>query len=126
LEEEVEEKALPGLRHVRWTELPSEAVNPHLDRQFVVGAQTMVARMCLKKGCVIPLHSHHNEQISYIESGELLFTVDGKETVVRRGELICLAPHLPHMAVALEDTVNIDFFVPPRQDWINKSDEYLR
>ncbi len=112
--------------HVKWADVPAEMVNPLLERRFVVGTQTMVARMYLAKGCVVPLHSHHNEQVSYIESGALLFTVQGKDTIVRAGELICMPPHVPHTAVALEDTVDIDFFVPPREDWINKSDLYLR
>ena len=126
MEEKSNESVVPAERHVRWDEVPSEALNPQLDRQFVVGEKVMVARMHLKKGCVVPMHSHHNEQVSYIESGALQFTVQGKETTVRAGELMCMPPHVPHMAVALEDTVNIDFFVPPRQDWIDKSDSYLR
>lgn len=126
MEHKTEDQTVSALRHVRWGELASEPINSHLNRQFVVGTQTMVARMELKKGCVIPMHSHPNEQISYIESGALLFTVDGRETVVRTGELMCLAPDVPHMAVALEDTIDIDFFVPPRQDWLDKSDAYLR
>lgn len=112
--------------HVRWAEIAGESLNPLLDRQFVVGTQTMVARVLLKKDCIVPTHSHHNEQVSYIESGALRFTIDGQDTVVRAGELLCIPPNVPHMAIALEDTVDIDFFVPPREDWINKSDSYLR
>lgn len=86
----------------------------------------MVARIELAKGCSVPTHSHHNEQISIIQSGALQFFVEGKEIIVRAGELLCIPPHIPHMAVALEDTVNLDVFVPPRQDWIEKLDSYLR
>lgn len=113
-------------QHVRWEEVPVESVNDLLERQLVVGTQTMIARVLLTKGCVVPMHSHHNEQVSYVESGALHFTVGGKEVTVRKGEFLCIPPHVPHTAIALEDTVDIDFFVPPRQDWLDKTDQYLR
>ncbi len=103
-----------------------ETMNSLLDRQVVVGTNTMVARIFLKKGSVVPLHSHYHEQVSYIESGVLQFTIDGKEHNVRAGECICIPPNMPHTAVALQDTVDIDFFTPPREDWLDKTDDYLR
>jgi quercetin dioxygenase-like cupin family protein len=114
------------VKHVRWDEVPVESVNDLLHRQLVVGTQTMIARILLKKGCVVPMHSHHNEQISFVESGALHFNVGGKELTLRAGEFLCIPPHVPHTAVALEDTMDFDFFVPPRQDWIDKTDQYLR
>jgi quercetin dioxygenase-like cupin family protein len=116
----------PEAKYVRWQDVPVESMNSLLDRQLVVGTNTMIARVLLKKGSVVPLHSHHNEQISYIESGALHFTLGGKEITVGAGECLCIPPHLPHTAVALEDTVDIDFFTPPRQDWLDKTDAYLR
>lgn len=115
-----------GVKHVRWGELPVETLNPHLDRQLVVGDQVMVARVLLKKGCIVPLHQHENEQITHVQSGALHFTLDEKEITVRAGEFLCIPPNMPHTAVALEDTVDIDIFTPPREDWLNKSDAYLR
>ena len=114
------------VQHVRWADVPLQTLSPKLDRQFVVGTQTMVARIFLKKGCTVPTHSHPNEQGRLSESGALVFTVEGQEYVVRAGELFCTPPNVPHMAIALEDTVNIDFFVPPRQDWLDGTDSYLR
>jgi quercetin dioxygenase-like cupin family protein len=101
-------------------------MNPLFDRQFVVGDRVMVARILMKEGCLVPQHSHLNEQISHILSGVLQFTIDGKEIVVKAGEVLLIPPHLPHAALALEDTIAIDTFTPPREDWINKSDQYLR
>jgi quercetin dioxygenase-like cupin family protein len=101
-------------------------MNPLFDRQFVVGDQVMVARISMKKGCLVPQHSHHNEQISQILAGALQFTIDGKEITLRAGEFLFIPPHLPHAALALEDTIAIDTFTPPREDWINKTDQYLR
>ena len=114
------------LKHVPWHTVELEDLNPLLRRQFVVGQAIMVARVLMKKGCIIPLHSHHNEQFTYILEGALKFWVDGKEIVVNAGEVLTIPPHMPHKAEALVDTVDLDIFNPPRADWINKSDQYLR
>ncbi|MGC2186097.1 MAG: cupin domain-containing protein [Terriglobales bacterium] len=114
------------LRHVPWQTIDLEDLNPLLQRQFVVGHDIMVARVLMKKGCIIPLHSHYNEQFTYILEGALKFWVDGKEIVVNAGEVLTIPPHMPHKAEALLDTVDLDVFNPPRADWINKTDQYLR
>ena len=114
------------LKHVRWEDVPVETVNSLFDRQLVVGDQIMVARILLKKGCVVPMHSHFNEQVSHVQSGSIQFSIDGREIIVRAGEFLCIPPHMPHSAVALEDFVGIDIFTPPRADWLAKTDQYLR
>src|SRR5581483_9789878 len=96
--------------HIQWGRLPVEELNPLLGRQIVVGDQVMVARVLLKKGCVVPLHQHHNEQISYVESGSMHFVVSGEEFTIGAGEFLCIPPNAPHTATALEDTVDIDLF----------------
>jgi quercetin dioxygenase-like cupin family protein len=115
-----------ALKHVPWHTVELEDLNPLLQRQFVVGQAIMVARVLMKKGCIIPLHSHHNEQFTYILEGALKFWIDGKEIVVHAGEVLTIPSHMPHKAEALEDTVDLDIFNPPRADWINKTDQYLR
>jgi quercetin dioxygenase-like cupin family protein len=117
---------LNQLQHVNWSDVPVESLNPLLGRQFVVGERMMIARVLLKKGCVVPMHSHFNEQLTHIQSGALQFNIDGKEVIVRPGEWLVIPPDVPHSALALEDTVDIDIFTPPRQDWIDKTDQYLR
>jgi quercetin dioxygenase-like cupin family protein len=122
-------KALPAkreLKYIPWSSIELEDLNPLLQRQFVVGQDIMVARVLMKKGCIVPLHSHHNEQITYILDGALKFWIDGKEIVVNAGEVLTIPPHMPHRAEALVDTVDLDVFNPPRADWINKTDQYLR
>ncbi len=114
------------LKYQRWNEVETERLNPLLDRQLVTGQDLMLARVLLKKGCVVPEHSHHNEQLTYILEGALKFWIDAKEIVVHAGEVLCIPPHMPHKAEALEDTVDLDVFHPPRQDWLNKTDAYLR
>jgi quercetin dioxygenase-like cupin family protein len=118
--------AQPVASHHRWADITPEPMNPLLTRQFVSGEKGMAARIMLKKGCLVPEHSHPNEQIALILSGALEFTVQGEKITVRAGELIVLPPNVPHSALALEDTEDIDFFAPPRQDWLDGTDAYLR
>jgi len=114
------------LKYVPWNTVELEDLNPLLQRQFVVGESVMLARVLLKKGCVVPLHSHHNEQVTYILEGALKFVLKDREVTVRAGEVLCIPPNEPHEAIALEDTVDLDIFTPPREDWIAKTDAYLR
>ena len=112
--------------HHRWSEIEPEQMNPLVTRQFVVGTDTMLARIVLKKGAHVPTHHHMHEQISHVVEGALEFRVDGKPVAVRAGEILCIPPHIPHEVVALEDSVALDIFNPPRQDWIDGDDAYLR
>jgi quercetin dioxygenase-like cupin family protein len=114
------------LKHLRWAEVELEKLNPLLQRQLVVGHNLMLTRVLLRKGCIIPEHSHVNEQLSYILEGALKFWIDGREIVVHAGEVLTIPPNMPHKAEAMEDTVDLDIFHPPRADWINKTDSYLR
>jgi quercetin dioxygenase-like cupin family protein len=112
--------------HHRWSDITPEQMSPTLTRQYVSGEQAMLARIILKKGCVVPEHSHPNEQIAYIVSGALEFLVAGTPYVVRAGEILVIPANVPHSALALEDTEDLDLFAPPRQDWLNNDDAYLR
>lgn len=113
-------------RHIPWNTVERETLNPLIDREMVVGDNLMLARVLLKKGAHVPLHHHHNEQVTYVLEGALKFAIDGQEIVVRAGEVLCIPAHRPHEAWALEDTVDLDVFNPPREDWLNKTDDYLR
>jgi quercetin dioxygenase-like cupin family protein len=114
------------LKYLPWSIVELEDLNPLLQRQLIVGQNIMLARVLLRKGCVVPEHSHHNEQITFILDGALKFWIDGKEIVVNAGEVLTIPPNMPHKAEALADTVDLDVFSPPRADWINKTDQYLR
>lgn len=114
------------LKHIPWNTVELENMNPLLQRQLVVGQDIMLARVLMKKGAIVPLHSHHNEQVTYILEGALKFWIDGKEIVVNAGEVLTIPRNMPHKAEALVDTVDVDVFNPPRADWINKADDYLR
>jgi len=114
------------MKYTSWKDVELERLNPLLDRQMITGDKVMLARVLLKKGCVVPEHSHENEQVTYILEGALKFWIEGKEIVVRAGEVLCIPSNVPHKAEAVEDTVDLDVFYPPRQDWLNKTDGYLR
>jgi len=116
-------------RHHRWEDIPREKLNDLLERQLVTAERVMLAHVYLKKGCVVPRHSHENEQLSYVLEGSLRFWIgedESQEQVVRAGEVIALPSHLPHKVLALEDSLSLDVFSPPRQDWLDGSDDYLR
>jgi quercetin dioxygenase-like cupin family protein len=115
------------VQYASFNTMPIEALNPLIDRQMVYGEQSMLARILLRKGAVVPRHSHANEQITYILEGALRFTLDdGQVLTVGAGETLVIPSHVPHQAEALEDTVDLDVFCPPRADWIAKTDAYLR
>lgn len=116
----------PEPKYISWKDVERESLNPLIEREMVYGQQIMVARVFLKKDGHVPLHHHHNEQLSYILEGALKFAINGKEIVVRAGEVLCIPADMPHEAWALEDTLDLDVFTPPREDWLNKSDDYLR
>jgi quercetin dioxygenase-like cupin family protein len=120
------ESPAPAATLHRWSDIQPEAMSPTLTRQYVSGEQAMLARIVLKKGCVVPTHQHPNEQIAYILSGALEFNVAGTVHVVREGEILVIPGGVPHSATALEDTVDLDLFAPPRQDWLANDDSYLR
>ena len=110
----------------RWDEVENEQLSAAVSRQ-VIHAETMtLARISLKKGSVVPEHSHHNEQISTVERGALKFILAGVEKVVRAGDMLRIPPHVPHSVEALEDSVAVDLFSPRREDWIRGDDAYLR
>jgi quercetin dioxygenase-like cupin family protein len=116
----------PACKYIPWSQVEREHLNPLIDREMVVGQQVMLARVLMKKGAHVPLHQHHNEQVTYILQGALKFAIDGKEIVVNAGEVLCIPPNMPHEAWAREETVDLDVFNPPREDWLNKTDDYLR
>ncbi len=111
-----------------WDSMPKEKVTHVIDRRLVIGERSMLAHVYLKKGSVVPLHSHDNEQFTYILEGALKFWIgaDGGEVLtVRAGEVLHIPSNVPHRAEALEDTVDLDVFTPIRQDWLDGTDSYF-
>jgi quercetin dioxygenase-like cupin family protein len=115
--------------HYRWDDLPKEPLKEDLSRRLISGERLMIAQVFLEQGCVVPQHSHENEQLTYILEGRLRFWLgeDESEIVeVGAGEVLHIPAWHPHKAEALEDTLDVDVFSPPRQDWLDGSDSYLR
>ena len=119
----------PSVRHFRWDDMPIEQVKEGLGRRLVTGERMMLAHIYLDKGSVVPLHAHDNEQLTYVLEGALHFWLgedESEEVIVRAGEVLHIPSRVPHKAVALEDTLDVDVFCPPRQDWLDGTDAYLR
>ena len=112
----------------RWEDMPKEKVSDMLDRRLITGERMMLTHVYLKKGCIVPQHAHENEQLTYILNGALKFWIgeEMREVVVRAGEVLVIPSNVLHKAEALEDTLDVDVFDPPRQDWLDKTDDYLR
>ena len=120
---------MSSVTHYRWNDMPIEPVSEKLSRRLVTGERMMLAHVYLKKGCIVPRHSHDNEQITYILEGALRFWIgedEGQTLVIKAGEVLHIPSNLPHKAEALEDTLDVDVFSPPRADWLAKTDAYLR
>jgi quercetin dioxygenase-like cupin family protein len=114
------------MEYVSWESVPLEVMSDMISRKIVTGDKAMVAQVFLKKDAVVPEHHHESEQITYILEGALKFEIEGKEIVVRKGEVLAIPSNVSHRAVALEDTLDLDIFSPIRTDWITKNDAYLR
>jgi len=113
----------------RWDDMPKEKVNDLLDRRLITGDRMMLAHVYLKKGCLVPMHHHENEQLTYVLEGRLDFTIGAdrsQQVSVGPGEVLFLPSNVPHEALAVEDTLDVDVFSPPRQDWLQGTDGYLR
>jgi len=116
------------VRHFRWDDMKKEVVTDSISRRLITGDDMMLAHVYLDKGAIVPQHSHHNEQLTYILEGALHFWIgaDGKEEiVVSAGEVLHIPSNVPHRAEALEDTLDVDIFSPPREDWLNGTDSYF-
>jgi quercetin dioxygenase-like cupin family protein len=119
----------PRATHHRWDDLPKERLKDDLSRRLISTDRMMLAQVFLEKGCIVPQHSHENEQLTYILEGTLRFWLgeDESEIVdVGAGEVLHIPSWVPHKAEALETTLDVDIFTPPRRDWLDGSDAYLR
>jgi quercetin dioxygenase-like cupin family protein len=114
------------MEHYTWEKMEKEVLSPTIARKIISGEKAMVAQVFLAKGAVVPEHHHESEQITYILEGALEFHLEGKTIVVGKGQVLRIPSNVPHMAIALEDTLDLDIFSPIRHDWIKKDDAYLR
>lgn len=121
------------VRHQSWEDVRLEELTPLISRRLISSERMMLAHVYLKKGAIVPAHDHHNEQFTYILSGALRFWIGEHAdapadvyTDVHAGEVLVIPSHVRHRAEALEDTLDVDVFNPPRQDWLDGTDAYLR
>jgi quercetin dioxygenase-like cupin family protein len=124
----IESREMKATLH-RWDDLPKEALKPGLDRRLISTERMMIAHVYLEQGTIVPMHSHENEQLTYIIEGSMRFWFGEDESQVvdiSAGEVLQIPSHLPHKAEALERTLDVDVFCPPRADWLDGSDSYIR
>jgi quercetin dioxygenase-like cupin family protein len=114
------------MQHYSWDTVPVEVLSETISRKIITGDRLMVAQVFIKKGGIVPRHAHENEQVTYILEGALQFELEGQTVIVAKGQVLHIPSNVPHEAVALEDTIDLDIFNPPRQDWITGQDTYLR
>jgi len=117
-----------AVKFFRWSDMPKERVTDQISRRLVTGERMMLAHVYLDKGSIVPKHLHENEQLTYILEGALRFWIgedEEEEVIVRAGEVLWIPSNMPHKALALEDTLDVDVFSPPRQDWLNHTDSYF-
>ena len=114
------------MEHYNWENLDKEVLNERMWRKIITGEKAMVAQVFIAKGGVVPEHHHDSEQLTYILSGALEFEIEGRQVVVSAGEVLRIPSNVPHSAVALEDTLDLDIFSPIRVDWLTGQDDYLR
>lgn len=118
----------PGVRHLRWDRMEMERVTDVITRKVITGERAMLAQIFLERGAKVPMHSHENEQITYLLEGVLKFWIgqEREEVILRAGEVLHIPSNVPHEAQALEYCVDVDVFSPPRQDWLDGTDDYFR
>jgi quercetin dioxygenase-like cupin family protein len=122
----VSDQELGKLKLLRWEDVPRERMTERIERRVISGERQTVAQVFLEKGAVVPEHSHESEQVSFVVKGALLFRIEGREILVRAGEVLRIPSWMPHAAEAVEDTYDLDMFSPRRQDWIDHTDDYFR
>jgi quercetin dioxygenase-like cupin family protein len=115
----------PSVRLYRWDEIALEKVTEMISRKLITGEREMIAHIHLKRGALVPMHSHESEQMTYVFQGALKFLIGGEEITVREGEVLHIPSWVPHQAEALDDTFEMDIFSPIRQDWLDGTDTYF-
>jgi quercetin dioxygenase-like cupin family protein len=116
----------PAFSLYRWDELALDKVTEMISRKIVAGTREMIAQIYLKKGALVPMHSHESEQMTYVLQGALRFLIGGEEVTVREGEVLHVPSWVEHQAEALDDTFELDLFSPIRKDWLDQNDDALR
>jgi quercetin dioxygenase-like cupin family protein len=121
-----------GIRHEKWDQIPRETVTDDIARRLFTGERMMLTQVYLDEGAIVPWHSHENEQLTWVLSGALRFLIgeegseDVEDVVIAAGEVLYIPSNVPHRAEALEDTLDVDIFSPPRQDWLDGTDTYFQ
>ena len=122
----INQRGIGKMKHINWDKIPAEKLNDKFVRKLAWDGEIMIGQTLVEKGYVVPLHSHDNQQMTFVTSGVWRFKLEDRTVVVGPNEIIFIPANVPHTAEALETLVAYDVFTPPREDWINGDDTYLR
>ena len=115
-----------GATVVGWDEIELEKVTELISRKLIAGDRQMLVQVYLKRGALVPLHTHESEQMTYVFDGMLKVRIDGEDVIVRHGELVRIPPGVPHQTEALADTFELDLFSPVRSEWLGENEPNRR
>jgi len=102
-----------------WESTAEEQLTDRIKRRMIVGTKEMLVRWEFRKGAVAARHSHPHEQIVMMIAGRLRLTVGDVDKVMMPGDIVVIPPDVLHEAMALEDTIVLDIFSPPREDFLS-------
>lgn len=117
------------LSKINWDSVPVETVNASMKRCIITGEKLMIAKMTFRDGFVVPQHHHFHEQVTQCISGTMRFWFGKKKDQVMDlgpGDVVVIPGNLPHEVLMIGDVEEVDTWSPPRQDWLDKTDNYLR
>jgi quercetin dioxygenase-like cupin family protein len=117
------------MQQLNWDQVEIETVNKGMRRQIITGDKMTVARIFFEDGFVVPMHSHHNEQITQVVKGKMTFLIgsdDPEEIMLGPGDVVVIPAHVPHQATCVGAVEEVDMWSPRRDDWLDGTDDYLR
>lgn len=89
-------------------------------RTLASGDRLTLCEITLDEGATVPIHSHEHEQTGYVARGRLRFTVAGEEWELAAGDGYLVPSNVPHAVTALEPSVAVDIFSPPREEYLDR------
>ncbi|MDX2161187.1 MAG: cupin domain-containing protein [bacterium] len=97
---------------------PQVEMRPGVHRRTMgVTDEVMLCEFFLIRDALVPTHSHMNDQVGYVVYGSLELTIADTVRVLQPGDSYAIPGGIIHSARALVDTLLIDSFSPPRDDY---------
>lgn len=110
---------------VQWSEVSAERFGEGIERRVVWGRAGTLARFHIAAGTHVAEHSHSSEQFTHLVAGAMRLRVGERTIEFRPGDVFVIPAGAPHEAWFDAESVVLDFFAPPRQDWRRGESAYL-